>query len=164
MPHQPTAASTTPPARPLPTAGPAGESSCCASRRQVLRAAGVAALAPATAGVLSACGPERSREATVATDGSVSVPAADTPVGGATYYGDAQLVVTQPAEGDFRAFDATCPHQGCATSDVDDGVLVCPCHGSRFDPSTGEVVQGPAETGLAARSVTLDGSDLVIRG
>jgi nitrite reductase/ring-hydroxylating ferredoxin subunit len=158
MPHRPIDGA------PVPAAARAVEASCCATRRQVLRAAGFTALAPASGGVLAGCGPEPTREATVADDGTLSVAAADTPVGGATYYGGAEVVVTQPTEGDYRAFDATCPHQGCATSSFDDGVLVCPCHGSQFDPSSGEVVRGPAETGLTARTAILDGTDVVISG
>ncbi len=153
------------PAAPGSTVGDAA-GGCCASRRQVLRGAGALALVPGAAAVLAACGDGGSSASapTVAADGTVTVPAGDTAVGGATYYADAKVVVTQPAEGDYRAFDATCPHQGCATSAVDDGVLVCPCHGSQFDAATGDVVRGPAETGLTAMTVTLDGGDLQIRG
>jgi Rieske Fe-S protein len=152
------------PSQQLTGSGPA--CSCCTSRRQVLRAAGVAALVPAAGAILAGCGDGggSASEPTVSPDGTVTVPAADTIVGGATYYADATVVVTQPTEGDFRAFDATCPHQGCAASAFEDGVLVCPCHGSQFDPSTGEVVHGPAETGLTALTATLDGGELQIRG
>lgn len=140
--------------------------SCCASRRHLLRAAGVATLATAGAGALSACGPGGGdgAGASVAEDGTIRVPADDTDVGGATYYSDPKVVVTQPTAGDFRAFDATCPHQGCSTSVFTDGQIVCPCHGSAFDPTTGDVRRGPAETGLAALQVSLDGGDVLIRG
>ncbi|GAA1182809.1 Rieske (2Fe-2S) protein [Ornithinimicrobium humiphilum] len=145
--------------------GPGAARTCCASRRQVLRAAGATALVPAGVTALAGCGPDGGgSEPTVADDGTVTVPAADTPVGGATYYADPGLVVTQPTEGEFHAYDATCPHQGCAASLFEDGRVVCPCHGSAFDPATGDVVDGPAETGLTARTVTLDGGDLQIRG
>jgi Rieske Fe-S protein len=139
--------------------------SCCTTRRQVLRAVGAAALVPGAGAVLAGCGDGGGSvsEPTVA-DGTVTVPAADTPVGGASYYADAKVVVTQPTEGDYQAFDSTCPHQGCPTSGFEGGVLVCPCHGSRFDPSTGEAVHGPAESGLRVLTVTLDGGNLQIRG
>ncbi|GGK74633.1 Rieske (2Fe-2S) protein [Ornithinimicrobium pekingense] len=164
MPDQPT---DTGPARggsPVTSGGTGG--SCCASRRTVLcAAAGLSALAPASA-ALTACGSGDGQATgpTVADDGTVTVPVADTAVGEATYYGDAKVVVTHPSQDDYRAFDATCPHQGCATSSFDDGVLVCPCHGSEFDPATGDVVGGPAPTGLRALTVTRDGDDLQIRG
>jgi Rieske Fe-S protein len=164
MPHERTTSSTRP--APGSTIGYGAACACCASRRQVLRAAGAAALVPAGSLALAGCGQgsTSASEPTVGADGTVTVPADDTPVGGSTYYPDAKIVVTHPAEGDYRAFDATCPHQGCATSGSDDGVLVCPCHGSQFDAATGDVVQGPAETGLTALTATLDGGDLQIRG
>lgn len=89
-------------------------------------------------------------------------PSADVPVGGATYDEASDTVYSQPTEGEFRAFDATCPHQGCAVSQFSEGSLRCPCHGSMFDPDSGDVISGPAPTGLTARSVTVQGDDLVV--
>ena len=47
---------------------------------------------------------------------------------------------------DLHAFDDICPHEQCALSegDIDGTVVECPCHGSRFDVMTGEVVTGPS--------------------
>jgi Rieske Fe-S protein len=53
-----------------------------------------------------------------------------------------RVVVTR--DGDIRAFSAVCTHQGCTVATVADGVISCPCHGSRFDAATGAVVGGPA--------------------
>jgi nitrite reductase/ring-hydroxylating ferredoxin subunit len=45
-----------------------------------------------------------------------------------------------------------CPHASCPFSAdgelADDGTLICNCHGSEFDPRTGELLQGPAQDGL----------------
>jgi 3-phenylpropionate/trans-cinnamate dioxygenase ferredoxin component len=48
--------------------------------------------------------------------------------------------------GTLYAFDDVCTHQQCSLSegDLDDTVVECPCHGSQFDVTTGDVVQGPA--------------------
>jgi Rieske Fe-S protein len=49
--------------------------------------------------------------------------------------------------GQLRAFSASCTHMGCPVSGKElesKGLLVCPCHGSAFDPLTGEMVSGPA--------------------
>lgn len=142
-----------------------GQGSCCASRRQLLQGAGAATLATASAGLLSACGGSATPSAaSTAPDGAVVVPASDTEVGASTYYRDAKVIVSQPQEGTFVAFDSRCPHLGCAVSDSEDDTLVCPCHGSRFDPSTGEVLVGPATTGLTVLEVTAEDGDLQIRG
>ncbi len=148
-----------------PSTRPGGDA-CCASRRQVLQGAGAVAVTTASAGLLSACGGGSSPSAaSTAADGAVVVPAADTAVGASTYYSDAKVIVSQPQEGTFVAFDSTCPHSGCRVSDTDDdGVLLCPCHGSRFDPATGDVVEGPATTGLTVLQVAAEGGDLTIRG
>src|SRR5690606_16829495 len=39
------------------------------------------------------------------------------------------------APGPILAFSAVCTHQGCDVNVIDDdGMLLCPCHGSKFDP------------------------------
>ncbi|MGB5935490.1 MAG: Rieske (2Fe-2S) protein [Ornithinimicrobium sp.] len=168
-------------ARPIGTALPAATTAGGLDRRVVLRAG---ALVPVGAGVvmLAACGQEEAEEAAAdnseadpeadATDESAAqssteelaagFPASEVPVGEATYDEDSNTVYTQPAEGDFRAFDATCPHQGCAVSDFSEGRLVCPCHGSEFDPESGDVLGGPATSGLTVKEVTVSGDDLIV--
>ena len=48
--------------------------------------------------------------------------------------------------GVFHAFDSTCTHRQCslATGELEGTVVTCPCHGSQFDVTTGEVLRGPA--------------------
>ena len=49
-------------------------------------------------------------------------------------------------EGALNAFDASCTHMGCPVSgrSLDEGIIQCPCHGSTFDPVSGERIEGPA--------------------
>ncbi len=51
---------------------------------------------------------------------------------------------------DVLAVGELCPHLGAPIVDgwMDRGQLVCPWHGSRFDPVTGQVVRGPATAPL----------------
>ena len=62
--------------------------------------------------------------------GQVTVLAAvaDVPVGGGVILTDRDVVVTQPVPGTFKAFSATCTHQGCAVNEVANGTINCPCH------------------------------------
>lgn len=84
------------------------------------------------------------------------------PVGGGTVFADQEIVVTQPTRGTFKAFSATCPHQGCSVDKVANGTINCPCHGSKFAIADGSVKQGPARQGLTARQVTVSGGDLLL--
>ncbi|MET9953735.1 Rieske (2Fe-2S) protein [Streptomyces sp. NPDC006339] len=68
----------------------------------------------------------------------------EVPVGGGKVLADRGVVVTQPKAGEFKAYSSRCPHQGCHVGSVADGVIVCPCHQSRFDASDGSVKKGPA--------------------
>ncbi len=86
---------------------------------------------------------------------------ADVPVGGATIFAEQAVVVTQATEGEFAAFSSVCPHQNCNVGSVEGAEIICPCHGSRFD-LTGAVLTGPAESGLAPRTVTVDGDQLTL--
>ena len=48
--------------------------------------------------------------------------------------------------GVLHAFDNTCTHRQCflALGELEGSVVTCPCHGSQFDVTTGEVLRGPA--------------------
>jgi nitrite reductase/ring-hydroxylating ferredoxin subunit len=49
--------------------------------------------------------------------------------------------------GTFHAFDDTCTHLQCSLADgeLDGTVVTCPCHSSRFDVTTGDLLRGPAQ-------------------
>ncbi|MCW2941210.1 MAG: Ferredoxin subunit of nitrite reductase and ring-hydroxylating dioxygenase-like protein [Actinomycetia bacterium] len=86
----------------------------------------------------------------------------DIPVGGGKIFSDAQVVVTQPAAGTFKAFTAVCPHQGCTVASVASGKIICPCHGSQFQTSDGSVVQGPASTPLTEVPIKVTGGSITL--
>jgi Rieske Fe-S protein len=94
--------------------------------------------------------------------GGTSVSAADVPVGGGTILKDQKVVVTQPAKGDFKAFTAVCTHKGCTVAKVEDGLIMCPCHGSRFSIEDGSRKAGPAQAALASKKVTVEGDQISV--
>jgi nitrite reductase/ring-hydroxylating ferredoxin subunit len=55
----------------------------------------------------------------VEVDGQVLAQTSDIPEGGGTIFADEEVVVTQPAAGDFKAFSAVCTHQKCIVTSVD---------------------------------------------
>jgi Rieske Fe-S protein len=90
--------------------------------------------------------------------GTTLGPASDVPVGGGTVFESLEVVVTQPTAGRFVGLTAVCTHTGCIVDKVVDGLIECPCHGSRYRLD-GTVAGGPAPRALPARPVTVvDGS------
>ena len=87
---------------------------------------------------------------------------ADVPVGGGVVLAAQGLVVTQPQAGTFKAFSATCTHQGCSVNEVKGGTINCPCHGSRFAVADGAPTAGPAKKPLPETAVTVQGSSVVL--
>ncbi|MFI6908140.1 Rieske (2Fe-2S) protein [Nonomuraea sp. NPDC050394] len=71
-----------------------------------------------------------------------------------------KYVITQPKKNVFRCFSAKCTHQGCTLASVSRGTINCPCHGSRFNISTGAVVQGPATRALPRKKIKVSGGKI----
>ncbi|MGN6519598.1 MAG: FAD-dependent oxidoreductase [Dokdonella sp.] len=60
-----------------------------------------------------------------------------------------RIAVHRDENGELHAFSATCPHPGCSVRwNAIERTFDCPCHGSRFDPCDGRVLNGPAARGL----------------
>ncbi|MEW2548808.1 Rieske (2Fe-2S) protein [Streptomyces sp. NPDC047002] len=130
-----------------------------ARRRAVLKGA---AAAGATALGAAACGPGGKAAASPTPTAPVDLGSPDAvPVGGARLYRDDRVVVYRPAEDAYTAFSAVCTHQGCVLTKVVRTTGECPCHGSRFDVTTGKVVQGPARAPLPPVPVRAEGGRLV---
>jgi cytochrome b6-f complex iron-sulfur subunit len=71
------------------------------------------------------------------------------------------LVVLRSSASQMLAFDARCPHLGCAVSGAQN-LLICPCHGSLFNLD-GSVKLGPAVLPLTPLQVTFDGTQVVVK-
>ncbi|MEX5294832.1 Rieske (2Fe-2S) protein [Kocuria sp. CPCC 205268] len=135
------------------------------SRRTVLGLAGAGSTV-----VLAACAGTEP-PAAGGTDGAATAAAApvdagaveDLPVGSAVTVDrdGVQAVVARPDPDTVVAFSPVCPHQGCMVSPRQER-YVCPCHSSQFDLATGEVLAGPATTGLEARSVRVEGGRILL--
>ena len=94
--------------------------------------------------------------------GDALASTSDIEVGGGTIFADEQVVVTQPSEGEFKAFNSTCTHQGCQVESVSDGTIHCPCHGSSFSIEDGSVQGGPASSPLEEVSISVEGDSIVL--
>ena len=67
-------------------------------------------------------------------------------------------------QGKYYAIDNTCTHVGGPLSEgeVEDTVVECPWHGSRFSLETGKVLYGPARTDVAHYPFRREGDDIEI--
>ncbi|MGH8597877.1 MAG: ubiquinol-cytochrome c reductase iron-sulfur subunit [Gammaproteobacteria bacterium] len=69
--------------------------------------------------------------------------------------------------GSILAYSGICTHAACAVSEwnAETRRMVCPCHGSEFDPfNRGTVANGPARRALPALPITLVGDKLIVAG
>ncbi len=135
--------------------GLAGAVSACSSGGSSSSSAGAGAAAPAATTPASA--------PSAASGGNASGALATTteiPVGSGKIFTSEKVVVTQPNAGDFKAFSAVCTHMGCIVSQISDGTIDCPCHGSQFSIKDGSVVGGPAPSPLPAQAIKVSGSSI----
>jgi nitrite reductase/ring-hydroxylating ferredoxin subunit len=116
------------------------------------------------AATLTACGGSSGSAASGPASGSgggtVLGPASDVPVGGGKVFTSAQVVVTQPASGQYKAFSAVCTHAQCIVDQVADGTIDCPCHGSKFSAKDGSVVNGPATSPLPGKTISVSSGQI----
>ena len=88
--------------------------------------------------------------------------ATEVPVGGGKIFSGDKVVVTQPTQGQYKAFSAICTHQGCPVSQITGTDIECTCHGSKFSIKDGSVVQGPADKPLPELKVTVQGGEISV--
>lgn len=129
-----------------------------ASRRTVLRGA---ALAPVAGLGLSACG-GGGEDRSAPLSGPVELgPESEVAEGGAKLYRDHNVAVSRSGDGTLKAYDTRCTHAGCPINKLDGTRLVCPCHGSEFDVTTGKVLREPAVAPLKPLTVEVKNGTLV---
>lgn len=144
-------------------------------RRTALRGAAVVGAVGLVAGTAVACGNDSPNsqpatdpgtadggrvKTTRTTPGQVLAATSAVPVGGAVVVKDANLVVSQPKAGEYKAFTTICTHRGCPMSELRGATLVCGCHDSQFDTADGSVTQGPATQGLDEIKVRVEGGSV----
>jgi Rieske Fe-S protein len=142
--------------------GLAGAVSACSSGGSSSSPAGTGAgAAPASTAPASA---PSSAPASAGTGGGAGALAttSEIPVGGGMIFTAQKVVVTQPASGDFKAFSAVCTHMGCIVSQISNGTIDCPCHGSQYSIKDGAVVAGPAPSPLPAEAIKVSGTSIIL--
>lgn len=139
--------------------------SCCQStpsRRTFLAASGIATAAV----TLGACtsGPEQ--ETFSGGEFTQAVALAELPVGASRQQavGRNQVLIYRESDETVRAYSAICTHQGCIVGASDDPkeAFTCPCHSSKFDKTTGEVIAGPAQLPLTKHHTSIEGGWILV--
>ncbi|MGH2675316.1 MAG: Rieske (2Fe-2S) protein [Actinomycetota bacterium] len=99
------------------------------------------------------------------TDFTTVGKAGDVPEGDMRQYqvGGDDIAVANVA-GTLHAFGDVCTHRQCSLSegDLDGTTVTCPCHGSQFDVTSGDVLAGPAVEPVESYEVSIEGDDLKI--
>ena len=137
------------------------------TRRTVLASAGLAGVGAVALTGCGAAGDAAQEAVDSASNAATSavkeaVGKATIPVGGGKILTDQKVVITQPTEGDFKAFTAVCTHQACLVTSVEGGTINCSCHGSKYDIATGEVKQGPSTKPLPEKTVSVSGDGITV--
>jgi|SRR6185312_2625422 len=73
------------------------------------------------------------------------------------------VIIARDNNGNFIALYDVCPHAGCTVQFNGVSQFPCPCHGSNFN-SSGNVIAGPATTGLKKYNTSLSGTMLRVFG
>jgi nitrite reductase/ring-hydroxylating ferredoxin subunit len=141
--------------------GLASAITACGAGSSSSAAAGNAATTPAAAGSATASG--TAAGGTSSSAGTKALAAtSEIPVGSGMIFPGPQVVVTQPTAGEFKAFSAVCTHMGCIVNQISNGTIDCPCHGSQYSITTGDVVAGPAPRPLPAKQIKVSGSSVFL--
>ncbi len=88
--------------------------------------------------------------------------ASEVPVGGAKIFTGEKVLVSQPSQGEFKAFSTICTHEQCAITQLKGEEIECGCHHSRFRVADGSVAKGPATKPLSELKVTVSGGNLSV--
>ncbi len=81
------------------------------------------------------------------------------------YDDDIPILLVQNDDGSFQAVEDVCTHDGQPLTDgpIENGEIVCPRHGARFDLKTGEPKCMPATSAIATFEVKVEGDDILLR-
>jgi nitrite reductase/ring-hydroxylating ferredoxin subunit len=75
-----------------------------------------------------------------------------------------ERIAVANVSGTLHAFDDTCTHLQCslAEGELEGTVVTCPCHGSQFDVTSGEVLRGPAQEPVRSYAARLENEALQV--
>ena len=82
-----------------------------------------------------------------------------------TVHAGGKSIALANVDGEFFAIDDNCSHEECSLGSegmLDGNMVVCGCHGSLFDVTTGAVQSLPAPTDVASYKVKVEGDSILV--
>ena len=77
-------------------------------------------------------------------------------------FGERAAILVKGADGEYRAYDATCTHLACTVQyRADKGDIWCACHNGVYDLG-GRNVSGPPPRPLTAMKVTIQNEEIIV--
>lgn len=75
-------------------------------------------------------------------------------------------VAVANVDGEFFAIDDVCSHEECSLGSegyLDGNVVICGCHGSNFDVTTGKVLSLPAPTDVTSYQTKVENGNIFVK-
>ena len=81
------------------------------------------------------------------------------------YDDEIPILLIQADDGTYLAVEDVCSHDGQPLTDgpIENGQIVCPRHGARFDLNTGEPTCMPATSGISTFEVKVEDGEILVR-
>ena len=78
---------------------------------------------------------------------------------------DEEDILLANVDGTIHAVSDLCSHADASLSDgyIEEGEVECPLHGSRFNLTTGEALNLPADEPLKVYEIKVEGDDIFVR-
>lgn len=139
------------------------------NRQEFLQLFGLGAAGLVASACLGACSSKSEVSPASGVDFTVDLTAASSaalndPATGYIYGAGNTVIVARTTAGSYVALQAPCPHQGTNVYFTPgQSRFVCPNHGAVFG-LTGNLIQGPATTGLKQYTVVQTGTSLRVTG
>ncbi|MCX6134178.1 MAG: Rieske (2Fe-2S) protein [Ignavibacteriales bacterium] len=112
--------------------------------------------------VLAYLNPPKQAEVEVTSVKAGKVSAMEKDSGAIVRFGNKPVILVRNANGEFRAFSATCTHLDCTVQYRKDmGLIWCACHNGRYDLN-GRNVAGPPPRPLDEYRVVVQGDEISI--
>ena len=132
-------------------------------RREFINWAGLGLIASYLPVALVACSESESIERTANAEETLSIgTVSQLEETGYLLDKETEVLVIKDSEGELKAVNPTCTHQGCIVDwSADENQFICPCHNAKYAPD-GKVLAKPAPSSLSTYQVQEDNGNILV--